>query len=280
MYAAVSNWESFEIRHDHILLPIKVNGVETNALLDSGANVNVISSRFIETYGSDLSSTGRMKLKGAFGTETRRTYSNINLELWGASFKQDNMVAANMPRDISVVLGTRFFHQFLFQIDYPNSRLRILSRDAVDLRKLKNVPAKVIDRMVNVKVDLNGQKDLWLLLDTGSDSGITTRRMFAEQYGWLEQFELEPLKVMGANRVTDVQEFTLPYVELGPFVIEDVPTSVPAEGKSITFGRAGANATGSNIKNRKVSGILGYEVLKHFIMTIDFKKGHVHLETP
>ena len=280
VYSAVSNWESFEIRHNHILLPVEVNGVASKVMLDSGANVHGVSSKFIAEHGDNLTSGGRMNLEGVFGVETRRTFNNINLALWGSTFNLDNMVETNLPGDVAVLLGTGFFQQFIFQIDYPNRKLRLLTRDALDMKKLRNVKGKVKNNIVNVQVNLNGQKNLWLLLDTGASSGIVTRRLFAEQYGWLDDFDLAQGYGSGANRSALMESFTLPFIEVGPFVVEGVRMYVPAEGESITFGGAGAKATGSHIRNRKISGVLGYEVLKHFVLTVDFKKGHVHLEPP
>lgn len=278
--AAVSNWEPFEMRHGHITLPIKINGIESRLMLDTGANINSVSATFVAEHGGSLTSGGTMNVKGVYGTEKRRMYNNINLEMWGSTFNMDNMVALNMPGDIGLLLGTGFFEQFIVQIDYPNQKLRLLTRDSVDMRKLRNLKTKKISNMLSVKVNLNGEKNLWLLLDTGASFGVVTKRMFAEEYGWLEEFTSEELIGAGANRTQVMSSFQMPFIELGPFTIEAVPTAVPAEGQATTFGRPDATGTGSNIRGNKSSGIIGYEVLKHFVATIDYKRGYVHLEAP
>lgn len=279
-FAAVSNWEPFEMYREKITLPIKINGVPTRVMLDTGANINSVSARFIEALDEPLTASGWRPVQGMYGKEKRRTYNNINLELWGTSFNLDNLVALNLPVGIGMLLGSGFFDQFIVQIDYPQQQLRLLSRDSVEMRKLRNVKTRKISGMLSAKVNLNGQKDVWLQLDTGASQGIITRRLYAEEYGWLESLATVEGVSSGANRTQTMQRFALPYIELGPFTIESVPTAVPEEGKAITYGRAEASGTGSNIRNSRAQGVLGYEVLKHFIVTIDYRKGYVHLQAP
>ncbi len=64
-----------------------------------------------------------------------------------------------------------FFEKFIVQLDYPNKKMRLMTRDAIDIRKVENV------RMESDKgsgfpivwVRLNDEISDWLILDTGSN---------------------------------------------------------------------------------------------------------------
>jgi hypothetical protein len=75
-----------------------------------------------------------------------------------------------------------------------------------------------------------------------------------------------------------LRRFNLPGMTLGDFEIENPIISVPTEGNEIALFET-TTPIGSRIpRSRKAKGLLGYDVLKHFVVTIDYKSGHVHIE--
>jgi len=85
----------------------------------------------------------------------------------------------------------------------------------------------------------------------------------------------------GAIKAGETERFNLPTFEIGGFELTNVIVSVPPDGKKFELFQRDTK-TGSRLrqKRRKSQGILGYDVLKHFVVTIDYKGGHVHLEAP
>jgi hypothetical protein len=67
---------------------------------------------------------------------------------------------------------------------------------------------------------------------------------------------------------------------IGPFTLENVIMMVPGEGEKTTIGRESPARPGSRLKKDSEDGILGYDVLKHFIVTIDFNRSLLHLAPP
>jgi hypothetical protein len=55
---------------------------------------------------------------------------------------------------------------------------------------------------------------------------------------------------------------------------------VSAEGNETTVGKLDSARTGTRIKKNNSDGILGYDVLKHFVVTIDYKLSLLHLAPP
>ena len=72
----------------------------------------------------------------------------------------------------------------------------------------------------------------------------------------------------------------MPTVTIGPFTLENVISTVPAAGEKTTVGQATSADLRTRMQNASADGLLGYEVLKHFVVTIDFKRSLLHLEPP
>ena len=67
---------------------------------------------------------------------------------------------------------------------------------------------------------------------------------------------------------------------IGPFTLENPVVTVQAEGETTNVGQELQQRLGSRLKKAESDGILGYDVLKHFVVTLDFKRSLLHLEPP
>lgn len=282
-YAAPVNdavrWERFTLKDGHIQFPVLINGVAANAIIDTGAEVNCVSERFVAQHGDDLRFGGTMRIKGVYGTEEKRLVQQLPVTLFGAELKLYDLAPIAMG-SADLLLGRSFFDKLVLQVDYPNQRLRILKRDWVDMDQLANVELRQEknNTLPAIKVSFGGAGDAWLTLDTGNANDLLLRRSFAEARGWL-QGPVSSGKSSGATRhQADVESFTVPYLKVGPFELEQVPATVPAEGEQLLVGqRDGGRALSSGAR---VVGLLGYDVLKHFVLTLDSKRYKAHLGLP
>ncbi len=176
-----------------------------------------------------------------------------------------------------VTLGRNFLEHYVIQIDYPNQRLRFFDRKELDLRKHKNIKSQTdANGLLIASVNLNDQKDMWLTLNTSSTYGLLVRRVSAEDLGWLDDYELSSSRNSGVVTSVNVSTLVLPKITLGPHEIRDVEVRVPLKGQAITASSTRAG-TGSHQKGKKVKGTVGYKVLKDFVLTIDYKKGRLHV---
>ncbi|MDD8059056.1 MULTISPECIES: aspartyl protease family protein [Shewanella] len=279
---AVTNWVDFEVINGHINLPVTINGIEGKAILDSGSQVNAINISFINKNKFEFSKGSKVDIKGVYGTETRQLYNNVNVKLFGADLELDELVGLRLGHhEVQLLLGAGLLEKFIFQIDYPNNRLRLFERDSIDLAKLKNIDMQ-IDRGTGqpiVKVELNGEKNAWLILDTGNNSGLFLKRTLATDSNWLSLYGAQSGTGYGVNNIASIDNFRLPEVKFGPFTIENVQSSVPADGQSEFI--SGQDRSGlSRIKGKNIKGLVGYDILKHFVLTIDYKSGHMHVGLP
>jgi len=273
---AASKWIDFEIENGLITLPVVVSGIHGKAIIDTGAQVNAINQSFIDRYHLELNKGGTAKVTGVYGEELRTYYNDVPTKLFDAGLELDQLTSMRIGHYSNILLlGGGFLKEFIFQIDYPNSRMRLFKRDSLDLYRLKNIKAQ-IDRGSKhpvVKVNLNNEKDVWLVLDTGNSGGIFLKRSAATSEGWLEKFVTKSTLVQGVLDVGQQEVFALPEVTFGPFVLENVAISVPMKGQS-------ENISTSHSYGKNVKGLLGYDVLKHFVLTIDYKTGYMHVGLP
>ncbi len=279
--AAVSKWIPFSSDGGHISIPVTVNGVETRALLDSGAAGNGISEQFLASNEVDFKYGRQAILQGIAGERKVRLIDGLEIGMFGAEFNIDQMMPVRLQA-ADVLIGLGFFNNFILQIDYPNSQLRIVTHDSLNMKKLGNVRMKKAAGSPQpiVKVDMNGEASLWLTLDTGNNTGILIPRRSATRFDWLQKYGASESRVAGVTTSTSVERFRLPELTIGPIVLENVMVIVPGEGEKTNVGEQVRAKLGTRIKKAGSDGILGYDVLKHFIVTIDYKRSFLHLGVP
>ncbi|MEC7380504.1 MAG: aspartyl protease family protein [Pseudomonadota bacterium] len=202
--------------------------------------------------------------------------------MFGFDTELQDVADLNLGRpELELILGAGFLRQFIVQFDYPNQRMRLLTRDMADMKKLSNVKSKPDQETGSVlaKVRLNDEHNTWLMVDTGATGSTLLDRGIATKRGWLNKFPNEVVLGRGVISAGQLERFRLPSLKIGDFEIADTLVSVPAAGQKLELFRK-ETRTGSNLKRiqSKSKGILGYDVLKHFVVTIDYRIGKVHLE--
>ncbi len=279
--AAVSDWIPFENRYGHITIPITINGVDTRAMLDSGANGSGISRSFMSRHEGEYKPGRKIRVRGVNGVYEIRLVDGVRIDMFGSRFTLNELMPSNLYT-ADLLIGLPFFNNFVLQIDYPNSRLRIFTHDALDLKPHANVKMKRArgSALPLVKARLNDEYSPWLIFDTGSTGGLFLKRGDADRFGWLEEFETHEARSSGIGRTAETERFYMPTVTIGPFTLENVISTVPAAGEKTTVGQATSADLRTRMQNASADGLLGYEVLKHFVVTIDFKRSLLHLEPP
>jgi hypothetical protein len=280
--AGVTDWIDFKLEGGHIKIPVTVAGIETYAMLDTGAQVNAINKAFVNKNKLDLDKGSKTKIKGVFGTERKTTFNNVPISFFGMESELDKLVQINLGfHTTGLLFGAGFFDKFVVQLDYPNKKMRLISHDSVAVKDFKNIEVQRQKGtgMPIVKIRLPDDEHLWLLLDTGNSGGMLVDRQVARGKGWLEDVDSSTSLSMGANSVAVTESFRIPSLGFGPFEMENVLVTIPAEGESFQL-KSQHQRAGSRIKGKKVQGIIGYDVLKHFLITIDYKKGLAHVGLP
>jgi predicted aspartyl protease len=278
-HAGVTEWMDIRVVDGNLMVETEVAGIAGLSIVDTGATATSINGRFLESEGLSFKNGPKVTVTGVFGKSKRSTYLEIPGAIFGAPVTFLDVVDLDLGApDIQFLLGANFLKGFVFQFDYTNERMRLITRDTVDLKAIQNVDAKK-DRdggSMVVRVNLNNDANAWLLMDTGSTGGILIERSLARRLDWIETNESVDGVSSGVISSGEMEYFRVPSIEVGPFTIENVRVSMPAEGESLKFFDT-ITPTGSRFARRNASdGILGYDILQHFVVTIDYDRGYVH----
>ncbi|WJG11279.1 aspartyl protease family protein [Aliiglaciecola sp. LCG003] len=278
--AGVSNWVDFELSGGHVKVPVEIGGNSGYAILDSGAQLNGINKSFIFKHKLEFNKGRKVKVKGIYGVERRQNFSSVEVSMFGQNLPFDSFTELSLGHyKNAILLGAPFFSAFIVQIDYPNSRLRYMSRDAIDLSEIKNVTMtkQKGSGMPIVKIDINNEKSTWLILDTGNSGGVMLERNAAKR--WIGKYATSASVAFGANSMGFNESFRIPKVQFGPYTLENVLINVPAEGQRSQVGSR-YESSESRIKGKKVEGLLGFDLLQHFVLTLDYTSGSAHIAAP
>ncbi|RUO40795.1 signal protein PDZ [Pseudidiomarina aestuarii] len=279
--AQATSWVPFEHKNGHVRIKVEVAGIESWAIIDSGSQLNGINLDFLEEHGLEFKSHSTIKVKGVYETKDRNIFKDIPTKILGLELNME-LVGIDFGSSVtSLLIGAPVLNQFVVQFDYPNSRLRFANPGTFNLRDISNLEMRAQDGTGKplVKVNLNGESDRWFLLDTGSSGGLMMPRNVVTSHDWLEKYPIETGMSMGVNGMAPVETFLMPTVGFGPFVLENVKVTLPAEGSPIEFGE-GSRDLGTRMRGVQISGLVGYDLLKHFVLTIDYRNGEGHIYVP
>jgi hypothetical protein len=67
--------------------------------------------------------------------------------------------------------------------------------------------------------------------------------------------------------------------KFGPFELENIDIRFVAEGEQANLDNQ-YGQSGSRIKSKRIQGILGFDILKHFVVTLDYRTGKAHIALP
>lgn len=289
--AGISEWVDIDIVNGHIVIPISIEGIPAVAMLDTGANSYSISHRFVTKNNLSLGQSGAANVSGIVEARRVNAFNNVPIKIFGVELELDRVHAGNLG-GYDMVLGVNFITPFIIQIDYPGKRLRLIEHDSLDLRKTANVKMKKerLSGLPIVRVNLNDdKKKAWMILDTGNAFGLLMGTDIPEKYNWQEKYGVGQHKAYGAHNVVSVFDtMSLPKLEIGPFALPNVMTSMPARGQPSELIRNFdlMVSYSSHVKSRISRkgtvpvGLLGYDILRHFIVTIDYKNSKIHLAMP
>ncbi|MCG7548809.1 MULTISPECIES: aspartyl protease family protein [Pseudoalteromonas] len=279
-HSAVTPWLDFTYQNGLVTVPVTVSGIESYAVLDTGASGNSINQSFIEANKLTYTHSGNMNIQGAFDVKRNKVYQKVPVSFFGIDTQLENIAEINLGGpEKSLLFGRGFFKLFNTQIDYPNRRIRLLTHDHLDLKKFENIGFKMqkgFDQPI-VKVELEGES-AWMLLDTGFSGGIIIERRFAKEFGWLDT-ENEQVDFAGVNSVESMEVVKAKEVKFGPYTLSNVKVAFPEKGSKVKVSSQYSHSS-SHVKGAKVKGIIGYDVFKHFVMTMDLKNGNLHIGVP
>ena len=278
-----TSWQSFKLVNGQIHVPVTVNDVDGFAVIDTGATTTGISNRLIEQHSEKYTFSKSVTISGVMGKRKVRPVHNINISTLNKSIIYRRILPipthGKEKHNVIALIGMDFLSHFVVSIDYPNSRIKLSQRSSFVFDKPSNV--KVFQRkhfaMVDIELILENNIPLKMLLDTGNNGGALVRRSTLENKNLLRGREFTLKKRAGIYRKVELESYIFNHVVLGPHKINNVVLQTVQKGQKSNYDRSYSH---SKLKYRKdgVQGIIGYEILKDFVLTIDTKRKYLRLD--
>jgi predicted aspartyl protease len=240
---------------------------------------------FLKVHNLSYKKGKKINLKGIYGKSKTNLIQHIPIKIFNIETELNNVTANNLGKSNNAILiGADFFKKFIVQINYPDKEIRILTRDSLDINKYQNLKMRkqkgtgTGTGIPIVNVEFKNQINSWLILDTGNNGGLHISRNLASKLKLLNK-DKEISINRRINTIGYSEKVNIEYLKFGNYILENVAVSFPTEGQR-SYLESQYSKTGSRIKGKKVQGILGYDILKHFIITLDYNSGKAHISIP
>jgi Aspartyl protease len=247
--------DALRLHNSRIFISVTVNGMSTEALLDSAAEMTFIDQGFATTL--KLAPEGGETVKGSGGQSQVRFAKGVNVEAAGVQLPGLTVALLDMTdlsqrlvdTRLSMILGREFFDAARVQIDMVGGTIRKLDRavapDGIRLpltseRGIESAPCKV--NGVATRADL----------DLGNGSEVLIGRAFAERHGLLNPENIVERKQGGG---------------IGGGIVRDIVELKELEFAGVKF----ANVRAA-IDPQPTAGEVnvGTSILRRFVLVIDY----------
>lgn len=270
--AGASGAESFDMQGFRLIrIPVRVNGLDSAAIVDSGAVYTIVTQSFAREVRVRMIPDSRASGRGLHKKEFPVDFGVVE-ELGFAGFSLRDVPVMVMPDEamlfettrgqfpVPIVLGVHLLKEFRVDIDYADRRIRWVRQD---FRVPKRSPGQNLffrsgRVFVRGSIDRNGYYQF--LLDTGSEPTLMTSAGVARA-GLPPSNKVFPKKVYGLGK-TEVEWGILSEVTLG------------LAGFAARFQDLAVKDDDAAFED----GIVGTSLLEHFDVGIDFSAMTLVLE--
>ena len=262
----LTEWVPFVKPNNHILVDVNIKGQKVKAIIDTGANISAIS-KSVANQLSVKPGKGHVWVGGMVGDKKMRISRNTAVELPGLFSRDVNFVMFDNIENIGLILGMDFMFFDVLQFDYVNNRLRFATSNVFSFNPESAIPMEISANRYFVQASIENI-ELKMLLDTGNPGKIYIPHGDIEGTSLFNELN-NMEKITNDKGGLHEREFSYYKAKtnnfsLGPYVLENV-----------TYGIASEETPLSNDYS-----ILGYDILKNFIVTMDIKNSNLYLSLP
>lgn len=269
-----SNKIDFQFLSNLVIVPVELNGVTLDFLLDTGVNATILFS--IENKDSlQLNNAEPIKLRGlGTGNSIDAIKSTQNTLKIGDAVNRDQTVFIVFDEDLNFsprlgesvhgIIGYDFYKDFIVETNYVTEKLSFFEPDSYEAPKCKKcfrTPMRFYNNKPYIELDVTiGQttETVTVLLDSGSGDALW---LLNGRRPWIKvpKKHFRDFLGLGLNGNIFGDRSRIDAVQLGNYKLREVNTAFPDQD---AFG---------NINLFKArDGSMGGELLKRFTTIIDY----------
>ncbi len=281
--AADENCRRFEVNDGRITIPITIGGSETRAMISSGLQTLGVSTALAEQLGLEViepepvSSQRARYLPQLTQLAQLSRVENVPVNVFGQDIQMDQLYVFDLDLPVANI-SVMMFQDVVIQMDYPQSRMCVLPLTSINLEDAANISMRTtLLGAPAIEVIFNGKEHVWLDFQIGYPGGVSIDFETAEDMGFMQE---SPADADGSGTAATTTES----LAFGPYELGGINTTYSTEEgprvrrSSLEDGLLRANRP----RNRSVQthGELGYEIMQHFVITVDFNETRMHIFAP
>ncbi len=261
----------FQFIENHIYLPVTVDGRQRLWVLDCGAGRSVVDIDYAQELGLELA--GGLTAQGAAGTTGYSFATLPGFSLPGIEFGAQQVIALSISplfrrlvgTDVAGILGYDFLSRFVTRIDYAGKRVSFYLPDSFRYAgRGETLAAPLANNMPTMEATVDGRYAGRWRLDIGATAS-SFHYPFARDHGLLDR-DGPVVTATGAGGGIDVRQVRFDSIALGRYTVSRPLMSVPlASGKGA-------------LSSAELVGNLGNDVLRRFVLYLDYARHRVILE--
>ncbi len=273
----------FQFINNLIFIPLIVNGIEFNFLLDTGVEETVMFG-LEDDETSSFKNTEKIQLKGFGNDDYVDGLKSINNQMICKNFIDNNHelyiildqnfnFSAQVGIPVNGIIGYKFFKNYLIETSYSQHKI-IIHKENSKIRK------KIISKFSNSDIIIEKNKPYLLTKINLNQSEIQTKMLIDSGSGdaiWLFENQINNLKIP-ENNFDDYlgrgfsgelygKRARINKLSINKFEFDKPLTSFP-DSLAITFSRL--------VKDRE--GSIGGEILKRFDVIYDYPNQKIHFK--
>ncbi|HVY90809.1 MAG TPA: aspartyl protease family protein [Hyphomonadaceae bacterium] len=258
--AAQADEIAFKYFGDSIFIPIKVNGHETYAMIDTGAGSSIIDPDFAKEIG--LGALWKQESSGASGGKIR-VDTSLGAEIaFGDTIKETrtfDMVqldALTRGTPATAVIGIDVLKNYVISFDFDRMVASFVKPNEFKAPKDGAITMKSVGTLRAVRLKLDG-KEADTVIDTGASTAVHLNVFFQQRNKVMVGRKASEQIINGVDGTYRRPIASLQTVEIGGKTFTDVPATISPRGLG------------------GMDAILGMEILSQFNIVFDL--GHYRM---
>lgn len=265
----------FRISNGLMIIRAKVQGRSGNYIFDTGIPNMVLNAQYFNRrlnfsngYGSRPPMDGSSDHGGGYPIRMHLD----DLTLWGHAAIEDlRLIEKSKRMAIHGLLGLHALKRYEVVLDYHKQEIQLFELTRKGDRKGANdvtIPHETIElhfleHIPYMSIKVNGQ-DLLMGLDTGTELNVLSEKRLTSMHLKGSVYTQKKFLLLGSTSAS-VANIGLTTVQVGHFKLSEIET--------IFISLKHLN----ELSGRKIDGLVGLNFLKHFQITLNFKKKKIYL---